>query len=306
MTDYEDNNPPDIELKDVRKMLNKVIPHLKLSDIAFLYHGSYNVFEVMDKFIFRIPDEHLRNEIGVNMIKREVKVLNFIRKYVGVEIPNPIYVSTTNGDFFMGYEKIEGVSLSRCIDAASQEQKLKIAQEIGLFLDHLHSPKLASIFQSSFPNSMEEYRKSWFKWFSEIKKGVYPILTVNQKDWVSNLLQAFLNNENNFNFFPCVVHCDFDTSNILVDPLTYEIKGIIDFEECKLYDPAIDLLFFDEGVEFMKEIFHVYSYSDYTSIEKRMKFFYNIMGLHYLKFGSENNIPKMIETGISVLINRMK
>lgn len=306
MTDYEDNNPPDIELKDVLNMLRKVIPNLILSDITFLYHGSYNVFEVIGKFIFRIPDEHLRNKVGVRMIKQEVEVLNLIRKLVDVDLPEPIYVSTTNRDLFMGYEKIEGISLSKCIDTASLKQKLKIARSIGLFLNQLHSSKLTSIFQLSFPFSMKDYRNSWIEWFNEIKKGVFPILTAQQKDWVAKLLNDFLNNENNFNFFPCVVHCDFDTSNILVDPLTYEIKGIIDFEECKLYDPAFDLLFFDEGLEFMREVFSVYNYSNYSSIKGRMKFFYNCMGLHYLKFGSENNIPKMIETGISLLIKRMK
>ncbi|GAH43787.1 unnamed protein product, partial [marine sediment metagenome] len=39
----------------------------------------------------------------------------------------------------------------------------------------------------------------------------------------------------------------------LVDPKTFKITGIVDFEESRIYDPAVDFLFYDEGDVFLRE-----------------------------------------------------
>jgi len=303
---YEENNPSDVNQKDVFQMLKKIFSDLETSEVSFLYHGSYNVFIVKDDFIFRFPDKHFRNQKGQEMIANEIKTLNLLKNHVTFKIPDPIFFSTRKDELYMGYKKIEGISLSRCIRMMSSNQKLRIAASIGKILSELHSKSLV---YHIFPNtnfSLNAFKRDWENKFEKIKDIVYPILSENQKQWVHELYSRYLNNENNFIFEPCLAHCDFDTSNIIVNPSIFRIEGIIDFEEARLYDPSVDLLFLEEGEEFMTRIFKNYRIHKYNDLKERIHFFYNQMGLEYLIFGIENGLEEMIKAGISLLIKRME
>ena len=303
---YEENNPPDIDINNVFKALKPIFPDLILSEISFLYHGSYNVYTVKVKYIFRFPDKHFRNTKGKEMITNEVRILNSLKDYVFFKIPNPIFVSTKEGELFMGYEKIEGISLSRCILRMTESQKLTVAAQIGKILSELHSEDLTSKIFPKSTFSMESFNLYWHKWFEKIKEIVYPLLSENQKSWITNLFKNYLRDENNFKFSPSIAHCDFDTSNIIINPSDLQIQGIIDFEEIKLYDPSVDLLFFAQGKEFMNELFKNYKIYNYNDLKERMQFFYHKMGLNYLVFGIENKINDMIKFGISLLIKHIE
>ncbi|TFG21366.1 MAG: hypothetical protein EU533_05460 [Promethearchaeota archaeon] len=303
---YEENNPSDIDQKWVFQILKNIIPDLETSEISFLYHGTYNVFKVKDEFIFRFPDKHFRNQKGQQMIVNEIKTLKMLKKHIKIKIPDPIFFSTRKDELYMGYKKIEGISLSRCVRMMSSSQKLEIAGSIGKILSQLHS---RSLIHKIFPKtnfSFNAFKQDWRHKFEKIKAIAYPILSENQKDWVHKLYSCYLNNEDNFNFEPSIAHCDFDTSNIIVNPSNFRIEGIIDFEDTKIYDPSIDLLFLDEGEEFMKMIFKKYKIHKYDDLKERILFFYNQMGLEYLIFGIENDLEEMIKAGISLLIKRME
>ena len=303
---YEENNPSDIDQEEVFQILKKIFIDLEISEVSFYYHGSYNVFIVKDEFIFRFPDKHFRNQKGQEMIANEIKTLNLLKKNVTFKIPDPIFFSTQKDELYMGYKKIEGISLSRCIRMISNSQKLRIAASIGKILSQLHSKSLV---YNIFPKtnfSLNAFKQDWENKFDKIKEIVYPILSENQKDWVDKLYSCYLNNEDNFNFEPNIAHCDFDTSNIIVNPANFRIEGIIDFEVMKIYDPSIDLLFLEEGEHFMKRIFENYKIHKYDDLKERIHFFYNKMGLEYLIFGIENDLEEMIKAGISLLIKRME
>lgn len=303
---YEENNPSDINQKDVFQILKKIFIDLENSEVSFHYHGSYNVFNVKDEFIFRFPDKHFRNQKGQEMIANEIKTLNLLKKHVKFKVPDPIFFSTRKDELYMGYKKIEGISLSRCIGMISTKQKLRIAASIGKILSQLHSKSLVHKIFPKTNFSLNAFKQDWQHKFEKIKEIVYPILTKNQKEWVNDLYSCYLYNEDNFNFEPSLAHCDFDTSNIIVNPSNFQIEGIIDFEDARIYDPSIDLLFLEEGEEFMTRIFKNYKIHKYDDLKERIHFFYNQMGLNYLIFGIENSIEEMIKAGISLLIKRME
>jgi tRNA A-37 threonylcarbamoyl transferase component Bud32 len=303
---YEENNPPDIDIADVFRILKPIFSDLILSEISFLYHGSYNVYTVKGKYIFKFPDKHFRNMRGTEMISNEVRTLNSLKENVSFKIPNPIFVSTKEEELYIGYEKIEGISLSRCIERMTKNQKLRVATQIGKILSELHSENLLSLALPESTFSMESFKLHWYKWFDRINEIVFPLLSENQKGWIKHLFENYFGNEKNFDFKPSISHCDFDTSNIIINPLIFQIQGIIDFEETKLYDPAVDLLFFAQGMEFMNELFKNYKIYNYNDLKERMQFFYDKMGLNYLVFGIENRINEMIKFGISLLIKRME
>ena len=303
---YEENNPPDIELNRVFKILKLIFSDLSLSEVSFLYHGSYNVYIVKGKYIFRFPDKHFRNKKGEELITNEVKVLNSLKENVSFKVPEPIFVSTKKEELYMGYERIEGKSLSLCITDMTKSQKLSVAAQIGKILSELHSENLISKVFHKTTFSLKSFKLHWHDWFEKIDEIVFPILSENQKRWTRDLFKKYLRNENNFKFHPSISHCDFDTSNIIINPSNFQIQGIIDFEEAKLYDPSVDLLFYAQGKEFMNELFENYKIYNYNDLKERMQFFYDKMGFNYLVFGIENKMNELIKFGISLLIKRME
>ncbi len=308
MSNFEETRKPDISVSEVIKSLFMFFHDIEKSDIRFLYHGTYNVFEVKNKYIFRFPDNTLRNQKGVRLMQKEIKLLNIIRKFLSFIIPDPVYVSIEKENTFVGYEKIEGVSLSRCFHHTSKSQQNHIALEIGEFLSQLHSDQLkdAIIREFNLNFNLKEYEQRWNEYYDTINKQVFPLMNSNQKAWISHLFSKFLNDSKNFMFKPVVIHGDFDTSNILVDPASYKITGFIDFEDANIYDPAADFLFFKEGEYFNNKIISAYQGDVGSNFNERRKFFYGSNFLPYVIYGLEYNLPDMVNAGFQLLEDKMQ
>ena len=309
MTFFEENRAADISLVELIDSLYGFFPDIEENDVKFLYHGTYNVFEVKNRYIFRIPDKVFRNQKGVKLIQNELKMLQQVQNYVSVTIPNILYISIDPDCPLMGYEKIDGIPLSKCYYKTSKREKLQIAKEISIFLSELHSEELLNeVIRNTLIDitfSCERYREKWEKYFEKIQVSLFNSMNSTQKRWITNLFNTFLNEKENFNFKYTIIHGDFDTSNILIDPKSLKITGIVDFEESRIYDPAADFLFYDEGNDFLKEILSNYKGEIDRSFENRMKFLYGRSCLAYIEFGMKHNIPDMIEAGFQLLKIRM-
>lgn len=305
---YEENRKQDISLSDVIDSLFIFFHDIKKHEIEFLYHGTFNVFEVKKKYIFRFPDSIFRNIDGIKMIEREIKILNLIERYVPYPIPDPIYFSIENDNPFIGYEKIEGRTLSHYLEKGSRKQKIKIAKQIGFFLSHLHSDKVYDAFlnETEEEYSPEQYKLEWYNYYQNIQKVIFPLMNSTQREWLTKLFKNFLERKENFYFKPVLIHGDFDTSNILIDPKTFEITGIIDFEDSRIYDPAADFLFFREGSLFLQHIISSYQRDIDFSFKERMKFLYGYNFLPYIRFGIENNLPDMVKAGFELFDYKIK
>lgn len=308
---YEETNPPNISFSEVMRLLRVCFPNIKEHEVRFHYHGSYNVFEVKGEYIFRFPDKIFFGGVkGFNLNQRELKVLDLIREYISLRIPKPIYVSSDPNNPFIGYEKINGISLSRCFDRTNENDQKNIADQLGKFLSELHSSKVYQKICTTWKNEQEfnpsQYQCHWQNYFEKVQENGYPLLNTKQIQWTSQIFLDFLEEKENFDFTPTVVHRDFDTSNVLVDPTTFEVTGIIDFEETGVYDPAGDFIFYDEGDFFLNHLLASYSEVKDRNFKNRMKFLYCRAGLIYILTGLEGSIPKMVEYGLQLVNKRMK
>ncbi|MFW9772470.1 MAG: phosphotransferase family protein [Candidatus Heimdallarchaeota archaeon] len=304
---FEERRKQDISILEVIDALYVFFHDIKRQDIKFLYHGTYNVFEIKKKYIFRIPDIHFRNINGVNLIKRELKILNIIEDFIPFSIPEPTYISIEPNYPLIGYEKIEGIRLSQCFKKASKNQKFKVAEQIGLFLSYLHSDMLRDVISNEMGEhySAKQYEAEWHEYYNFIQKKIFTLMNSTQREWVNKLFKKFLGDKENFLFKPTLVHGDFDTSNILVNPKTFELSGIIDFEDSRIYDPAADFLFFKEGRPFLDNILSSYQRETELNFINRAAFLYGRNFLPYITFGIDNNIPEMIRAGFELLDYKM-
>ncbi|UCE13795.1 MAG: phosphotransferase [Candidatus Heimdallarchaeota archaeon] len=285
--------------------MQHIFPNISAHDLQFFYHGTYNVFEVKKRLIFRFPDRHFRNAMGVSLIKKEIETLQIVKQHLRLRIPKPIYFSFDPHLPYMGYEKLKGIPLSKYFNKIDDKTKEKIAKEIASFLSDLHSLDLVKVFSNN-KYSAEDYRIGWKKYFQKIQAEIFPLLQSDQQRWLMYLFNDFLDKKENFNFAPKVVHGDFDITNILYNPKTQRISGIVDFEDTRIYDPAADLLFFREGEQFLEKILEYYPYQIDTQFRNRMKFLFGRTCLPYIEFGYMNDRPEMVTVGLKMLDDRMK
>jgi aminoglycoside 2''-phosphotransferase len=307
---YEEQNPKDISFNEVKQAVREFIPKIQKSDIKFLYHGSYNVFEVSGKFIFRIPDIHLRNQIGIQLIENEIQTLNILKEILTIPIPVPIFISLKKDFPLMGYKMIPGISLSRCFANLPSNCRQKLARRIGNFLTLLHSPKTLSRYNETVVtdllNFQTQYQNVWKNELKKIKSLILHRLDDNQREWTLAIYNKFLPQIEKFSFKPVITHGDFDITNILINPDSCKLTGIIDFEDTKPFDPAVDLLFYREGKGFQEEIINNYEHKLDKYFDERRQFYYSRSCFPYMIFGLENNIPSLVNAGFELLAERMK
>ncbi|MHA1154869.1 MAG: phosphotransferase family protein [Candidatus Heimdallarchaeota archaeon] len=304
---YEEKNLADITIKEILPSVQKFLPKIQAESIHFFYHGTYNVFEINNKYILRVPDREFRNIQGFEMLTRESAILDFFQKKFALSIPEILYLHNKPELPFSIHNKIPGKSLAHITQQLTNAQKERVGGEIGRFLSRLHSKELLVDFERHFKQQnqnqskidfFESFKIEWNANYKSAQKVAYGYLSEEEKIWLTDIFDKYLNNPANFSFSPRISHCDFDTSNILIDSATTKLTGVIDFEECKIYDPAVDLLFFDEGPIFLNAVLDNYEFSKDKSLLKRMKFFYCRTCAPYLVWGSAHNRPGMIEEGL--------
>jgi len=191
MEEFEEHRSQDIAIAEVIDSLNQIFPEISENQIGFIYHGTYNVFEVKSEYIFRFPDKLFRNPKGFDLINKEVKILNLIRPFVSLVVPNPIYISREPNNPFMGYKKINGISLSKCFNKTSNSDKTRIAESLSKFLSQLHSTKLVQKLSSnkviSKKFNFDEYRQEWQRFYEDLRKISFQLLNKRQKEWILKL-----------------------------------------------------------------------------------------------------------------------
>lgn len=300
---YEETNPPDIDSSVVRSVIHRCFPSIENPTIDFLYHGTYNVYEVEGEFIFRFPSTVLPASERSRLVKREAEILNLLREHLSVRIPAPEFVDSWQDNPYMGYRKIPGASLSRQYDTIPTEQQVLIAEWVGIFLGELHSLDLGPLSQRYPDFSLDTitYRKYWNEFYRRVEEIVYPTLSKNKIEWSEKLFHTFLDLDENFEFSPVLVHGDFDTSNILVDPETFQVTGIIDFEETGMYDPAYDLQFLGEGVGFQTALLRSYPRELDNYISQRITFLSGRAPFDYILSGIDLGVESLAAAGYQML-----
>ncbi len=304
---YEENTLPDIELAVVESVVQRCFPTIKRPTVRFLYHGTHNVYEVEGRYVFRFPSMFLPAVERSQLVRREADVLNGLRNHLTVRIPSPAFVEVDSDYPFIGYEKIPGSSLTWHYSKTPKERRRCIAEQVGEFLGELHSLDLTQISSGTVGSSfdVESDRKEWSKFYDRVVEITYPNLSPTQRQWSDALFNDFLDHDENFDYEPVLVHGDFDSSNILVDPETLEVTGIIDFEETRMYDPAADFLFQREGAEFLASILKRYPRATDSHLQQRMSFRFGRVPFIYILSGLDFGIEAMTTFGYQLLNERV-
>jgi aminoglycoside 2''-phosphotransferase len=117
--------------------------------------------------------------------------------------------------------------------------------------------------------------------------------------WTVEHFETFLHEQHNFAYQPVLKHGDFGPSNILLDPQTQRIAGIIDFGSACLGDPAYDFagLLSGYGESFVDRCRA--TYPEIPTFCGRIRFYQGTFALLEALFGIENDDPDAFRDGIA-------
>jgi aminoglycoside 2''-phosphotransferase len=278
-------------------LLRTNLPDLEI-DRWEQYNGQFNdVLIVNDDLVARFP----RSASAAAAMEREVVVLNALRGRLPLPIPEPVVVARNleGQQTWMSYRIIPGVPLDREQMATLDHAAIsRIAAQLAEFLRELHHIRLSDL-PAELTADVSEDRGDWLQMWADICDLVSPHMRADRFDAVAADWETYLADERHFAFVPTLRHGDFGIGNLLFDPETGVITGIIDFSFCGLGDPAQDLgaLLASFDPAFVERVF--VTYPELRSGRDRAEFYTRTYALQQALDGLRDGDDEAFEDGIS-------
>jgi len=260
-----------------RQRINQIMPDLDVVSAEVNQDGLVNdVVVVNRRWIFRFA----KNEYGVKALAAEFQVLNALQGQVLLAVPEPV----CSGLDYIVYRFIPGQPLTRALFLSlSAGVQTEIARQLGEFLGTMHRIDAPELPKTLAPVTSQPWRKMRLG----IESKVYPLLLPHQKTWASDLL-SFLDEDQNFEYGPGLIHADLASYHILYEAEHQRISGVIDFGTSGLGDPASDFgcLLQNYGRNFLEQVARFYPNLDLFL--PRARFYAQAIELQWVLLGLEN------------------
>lgn len=310
----EDLLIPPISIEKAQKTIELRFPQIKVESIKYLGGGSHSAFRVNDEFLFRFPkvvEKVVSKEEITEMFLNEKSILDVIKIIVApYSTPTQLFFSAkVSNDFdapIAGYNLLKGRQLKYVLKGSSQD--LEIARLLGDFLQKLHSITLdvMPFFNDKLPE-IEDLKKGWYKNYQDIQGNLFPLLTAKEKEWTSQIYEAFLESADSQTPSVVLTHGDFGDENVLFDNESSQL-GVIDFDDVGFGDSVGDFCLWlgEYGERFLQEMLNSYGISPDEHFIDRAWFYYNRIPFIYFDLGKKTNKQAFIDFGRELLENRMK
>ena len=278
--------------------IRKKYPELVGPELS--YHadgGQYNDILILDDaVVFRFP----KYAESVKVILQEINILHTIGGKLPLPVPDPIYSSLdpqTVGQVFMGYPQIPGEPLWPDVFSGIQDQDVlaRFAFQLAGFLADLHRIPWQD---TGLSLQIDDTLDAWVEMYAEIRANLYPMMRPAAREDVSAHFENFIEKPDLHRFEPVIRHGDFGSCNILYDPQTLQICGIIDFGSAGLGDPAIDLAAVSTfGDPFFQRILKHYPATQ--TVLDRVAFYRGTFALQEALHGWKNGDQQALESGLA-------
>ena len=280
-----------LDIVGYKQALAEGIPQLKDCQVEFLAEGGNSVACLVDQqWVFLFPKTaHYEQKL-----LRQLKLLPRLASGLPLPIPDFKYISykpTSVFPFaFAGYKMIQGTQVVDCAEEVWEAEWL--LKPFGQFVTALHQfPLNEAVELGILPFDMVQWRGFYHDWWqSRVRPEVYPILSDSESFTIEQYFKTYLNNPHHFEFEPVLLHADLHLAHILLDLANQRINGVIDFGDCKIGDPALDIRNAWEPFYAGKR--------DATWHERRI-FYYKTVPLFEITIGIENGNATEINQGIA-------
>lgn len=200
--------------------------------------GQFNAVLVLDEaLVFRFP----RVPQAGAALADELALLEHLDGRLPLPTPRPRYRARdphTGALAFAGYPLLPGQPLWRADLAALDQAALdQIALQLAGFLRALHGLPAPEWLRGRAPGPAAR----WAALFADFERELFGLIRPDARAAVLRLRDSILAALRRDQPAPALCHGDFGGSNLLYDPHTRRVCGVIDFGSAGLDDPAVDL-----------------------------------------------------------------
>lgn len=257
------------------------------------------------ELVFRFP----RYQAGVERLVAETAILRAIRGAVPLPVPDPIYQRLAPrevGEVFTGYRLLPGVPLRREMlrgpeTAEGEAAPRGPARQLAGFLRALHRTPLDALARAGAGLGVEDGRERWADLYARIRGRLFPRMRADARAAVADHFERFLTDARHGDWAPALRHGDFGGGNLLVDPATGAIAGVLDFGSAGLGDPAVDLAAIlataGQDERFLRQF--LAAYPELASGVDRARFYGGTFALQEALHGVEHGDREAFESGIA-------
>ncbi|HHW01051.1 MAG TPA: aminoglycoside phosphotransferase family protein [Clostridiaceae bacterium] len=242
------------------ELIKSRYPQLDLSKIEFnKTDGSYSDIAIVNnEVVFKFA----KYDWSAIYLRNEADVIRFIQPFI-TALPLPdvelIQQNVTKRAYVKGSPLYRNVLLK--LDYHTQDS---VARQIAAFLSQLHSIPVKKAQYAKIGNSqINRTRDEWLVELETMQRKILPYCTDYVKEYLRQIIQPAIDNEEFFEFRPVLIHGDLSPNHILFDKESQRINGIIGFDNAGFGDPAYDLgMLLDHlGENFIKRIHKYYPIS---------------------------------------------
>jgi aminoglycoside 2''-phosphotransferase len=220
------------------KIIEQQFPSLSVSSAERILTGWDNVvLDINNRIIFRFP----RFKAAEKSLEREIKLLSSLPGRLSVPIPDYKYIAPAekNQFSFAGYKKIPGNRVT--IGGYRLAWTRNLARGLAGFLRQLHTTKITGRIAQTIPRQgSKEKKRILDKHRAQIHALAYKYLDRKTRKLSESFFEDSVERFEKANYEPVLVHGDLTTNNILVDPNSAKLAGVLDWGDSRITDPALD------------------------------------------------------------------
>lgn len=216
---------------DIREMIEKEIGLIVQNMIVLGQGLDSTAYLVNNEYIFK----QSKHDEARNNLKREIRVLNYLKGKITLQIPDIEYYSQEYS--ICGYKEIKGNKLSPDIyNSFSDDEKDALAQDIALFLREMHAIPLPDIDGLEL-HVIDDYRSD----YETLRETVYDKIPDKSKRYIDDLYKRILNDKRISQYDKALCHNDLSCNHILIQD--NKAVGIIDFGDAAVTDRDKDFVY---------------------------------------------------------------
>jgi aminoglycoside 2''-phosphotransferase len=286
---------------DCLRLLDVAFPSLHVQRSIVLGEGWDSLaLLVNDHLVFRFakrPDAAVRQA-------READLLPWLSDRLPLPVPRYTYTWTDPlwpGKRIVGYRLMAGESLVR----AQRAQQASQAAQLGEFVSALHAAPLEEARRHGVVGrDAASLREASRAFFATVRAQMLPLFTAQEQAAMVAFWSGYLEDDACFAFTPTLVHRDLVAEHVLVDPLTGQLTGVIDWGDAGIDDPAVDFAGMRRqlGAEFAQQMLAAYhpalDASALRRMERRMDIYAGMEPFHEIHFAQTHGDAAHLTHGV--------
>jgi aminoglycoside 2''-phosphotransferase len=294
-----------VDSRSARKLIEECFPQLQIRHSRQILTGWENlVLEVNREYIFRFP----KYRDAEKRLRSEIAFLPTLRRHLSTQVPDYEFIwkgGRKYSRWFGGYRKISGVTVQSL--PFRNEWTRPLAAQIASFLKELHKIRFRSVQFKNIPRySPEEWYRSIRLQYRRVRRIVYPLLDARLRETSEEFWQNLLLEFRDSSFDPMLIHGDLGTENILFDPSSVRLTGILDWGYMQISDPALEFAhLFMHKPELGEEVLKQYRMQG-SNFKRRVQWYVDSEPFYDVMWGIDHHWDKAKRLGLSQLSKMSK